>query len=242
MNEELDILAAEYALGTLPADERARFELELQSDPELREALRRWQARFAPLDEGLEEAPPASLWTAIERRTRPAQAVPATSTKTGAVLPGLDVAQLRRRIAFWRAGALGAGALATALAAFVIIDRVALAPGAAGGRYVAVVDADGEAPALIAAVDTRTGTIRIRSLAAEIPAGSSLELWHVAEGHEPRSLGLLQAGPEAQTIEDAAATGPVTGAIAVSVEPEGGSPSGAPTGPIVYSGELVALE
>jgi anti-sigma-K factor RskA len=107
---------------------------------------------------------------------------------------------------------------------------------------VAVVDTGGREPALIAEVDTTTGLIQVRSLAAEIPSGRSLELWHVAENHPPRSLGILQAGTEAQTIQDVASEGPVEGVIAVTVEPEGGSPSGAPTGPIVYSGRLIPVE
>ena len=122
-----------------------------------------------------------------------------------------------------------------------MIDRLSV-PEPAGGRYVAVVDAGGHRPALIAEVDTNTGQITVRSLAAETPAGRSLELWHVAEGQAPRSLGVLQAGADRQTIDDAIAAGPAGGLLAVSVEPPGGSPSGAPTGPIVYTGELVPME
>ena len=76
-----------------------------------------------------------------------------------------------------------------------------------GGRYVAVVDTGGHEPALIAEVDTTTGIIRVRSLTAETPAGRSLELWHVPEGQQPRSLGILKAGLDAQTIKDAAGAG-----------------------------------
>ena len=243
MNDELDIAAAEYVLGTLPADERASFAGRLADDPELREAVRRWQARFGPLDDGAAaETPPAGVWRAIERAAGSASAPSgATAVPRG---DGDNILYLRRRIARWRGAALVAGALAAGLAAFVVLDRLALDAGAPapGGRYVAVVDAGGREPALIAEVDTRTGLIRVRSIAAETPAGSSLELWHVAEGSAPRSLGLLAAGEAAQTIEDAVAAGPIGGVLAVSVEPEGGSPSGAPTGPVIYSGRLIPVE
>ncbi len=233
MSEELDIEAAEYVLGPLPADERARFAARLDRDPALREAVTAWQARLAPLDEtAAAETPRAEVWRRIER---------AISGGAEAASPG-NVVQLRRRIAIWRTAALAAGALAAGLAAFVVIDRAALQPPPEGGRYMAVVDSGGHEPALLAEVDTRTGLIRVLSLAAETPAGSSLELWHVAEGQPPRSLGLLQPGAEAQTIQDEAAAGPLAGIIAVSVEPEGGSPSGAPTGPVVYSGRLIPVE
>ena len=111
-----------------------------------------------------------------------------------------------------------------------------------GGRYVAVVNSDGAEPALIAEVDTKSGTIIVKSLTARAPTGKSLELWHVAEGRPPRSLGILKVGLNAQTIRDQVAAGPVNGVIAVTVEPEGGSPSGAPTGPVVYSGKLIPVE
>jgi anti-sigma-K factor RskA len=245
MNDELDIAAAEYVLGALPADERADFAMRLERDPELREAVRRWQARFAPLDAAVPpEAPPSALWQRIEAATGgDAPAVypdPApVRAETGAAS---NVVQFRRRLNFWRGATAAMGALAAGLAAVVVIDRFAAPPEPAGGRYVAVVDSGGHEPALIAEVDTTTGVIRVQSLAAETPAGSSLELWHVPEGQAPRSLGVLEAGAEAQTIRDAVAAGPVGGVLAVSVEPEGGSPTGAPTGPVIYTGRLIPVE
>jgi len=236
MNEELDIAAAEYVLGTLPAAERARFASRLAAEPELRDAVRFWGARFFPLDEAVPpEAPPLELWGAIERQTGARETAAAAAGAT-------DVVSLRRRLAFWRGAALAGGALAAGLAAFTLLDRAAVSDLPAAGRYVAVVDTGGREPALIAEVDTATGLIRVRSLAAETPEGRSLQLWHIAEGQGPRSLGVLQAGSEAQTIQDAPSAGPVDGLIAVSVEPPGGSPSGAPTGPVVYSGRLIAVE
>lgn len=235
MDDESDIAAAEYVLGTLSAEERAHLAARLESDPALQAAVRRWQARLAPLDQTAAAVePPASIWTAIERATGSAAAPSDTA------LPA-NVVRLQRRLAAWRGAAIAATALAAALAAIVVIDRNALPPAGTGGRYVAVVDSEGHEPALIAEVDITTGLIRVRSLAAETPSGKSLELWHIAEGQAPRSLGVLQAGSDAQTIRNVAA-GPVDGIIAVTVEPEGGSPSGGPTGPVVYQGRLIPIE
>ena len=235
MDDELDIAAAEYVLGTLPADERARFASRLPFDPDLRAAVARWQMHLSALDEAARpEVPPESVWRAIERATSAAIAPTANPEAS-------NVVQLRRRLALWRGAALVGGALAAGFAGLFVVDRLAV-PDTTGGRYVAVVDTGGREPAMIAEVDTRTGRIQVRSLAAEIPAGRSLELWHVAEGNPPRSLGILQAGAEAQTIQDVPAGGPVSGLIAATVEPPGGSPTGAPTGPIVYSGALVPMD
>jgi anti-sigma-K factor RskA len=66
--------------------------------------------------------------------------------------------------------------------------------------------------------------------------GRALELWAVPAQGAPRSLGLVQAAGATtllrpQLLRD-------TAAFAVSVEPAGGSPTGAPTGPIVSVGKL----
>jgi anti-sigma-K factor RskA len=237
-DEDLDNLAAEYVLGTLPAAERARLVERLSREPALREAVRRWQARLAPLLETAPaEAPPPSLWRAIERATHAGGAVPAGGPFADKAAND-NVAALRRKLALWRGAALAATALAVA-AVFDLAD-VLRPPPAPGSRYVAVVDTDGREPAMVAEVDTGSGTITVRSLAAEAPAGRSLELWHVAEGAAPVSLGVIEPGREAQTI--AAENAPAGGVLAVSVEPPGGSPSGAPTGPVVYTGRLIPVD
>ena len=236
MSEELDNDAAEYVLGTLPADERARFVERLRSDPALRKEVNRLQARLSPLDDlATPTTPRPEVWANIERQT-----FRTAAANVAAESAGSNVIALRRRLNIWRGSTFIAGALAAGLAAIVVLDRTAVEPVVGGGRYVAVVDSDGREPALIAEVDTAAGVIRVRSLKAETPQGKSLELWHVEEGKQPRSLGILQAGLGAQTIQETA--GPVNGLLAVSVEPEGGSPSGAPTGPIVYTGRLIPVE
>jgi anti-sigma-K factor RskA len=235
MNEELDIEAGEYVLGTLPADERAAFASRLETDPALQTAVRLWQERLALLDQSAPPVTPrAEVWRAIESAI--------TGMRVGATpADASNVVHLHRRLARWRGAALVAGALAAALAVIVVIDRVSL-PSGSGARYVAVVDSDGRVPALLAEIDTAAGVIRVRTLAAEAPPGKSLELWHVVDNTSPRSLGILQADPETQTIQRASSAGPVEGMLAVSVEPEGGSPTGAPTGPVVYTGRLIEIE
>ena len=236
MSEELDNDAAEYVLGTLPADERARFVERLRNDRNLRAEVSRLQARLSPLDNlAAPTTPRPEVWANIERLTL-RDAAPNVAAESD----GSNVVALRRRLNMWRGSTFITGALAAGLAAIVVLDRTAVEPVVEGGRYVAVVDSDGHEPALIAEVDTASGIIRVRSLKAETPQGKSLELWHVEEGKQPRSLGVLKAGLDAQSIKDTA--GPVNGLLAVSVEPEGGSPSGAPTGPIVYTGRLIPVE
>lgn len=233
MNEEDDIAAAEYVLGTLPGPEREAFARRLEGEAGLRDAVAQWEARFHPLTDAIsEQQPPSAVFPAIVR-----------TIGRGAINVGSDnVVELGRRVNRWRAASAALGLLAAGLAGIVILDHRSLPPKQEDTHYVAVVDSGGRDPALIAEVDTASGTITIRRLTAEVPSGRSLELWHIPEGENPRSLGILEAGSPTQTIHDALARGPVDGLIAVTIEPEGGSPTGTATGPVVYTGRLIPIE
>ena len=220
-----EMRAAEYVLGTLDARERADVEREAAADPAAARRVRAWEDRLAPLMGGVPAVVPpprvrAALLRAIPDRAGPDQ-----------------LAVLRRRVRRWQAAAGAAGLLAAGLALFV-----ALAPGPRDGagrgeqRYLAVVQGGGALPALIVRVDLRAGTAQVRPVGAEAPAGRSLELWYVGASG-PRTIGLVGAAPSRITLPQGASG---DGVIAVSVEPQGGSPSGQPTGPVVYTGKLIA--
>jgi anti-sigma-K factor RskA len=230
MNGDLENLAAEYVLGTLDAAERAEFERRLVGESAARQAVARWQERLAPLAEHIEPiAPPASVWSGIEA------GLPSRSDNVVSFDPA--VANMRRNVRFWRGATAAAAALAAGLA-FFVIDRELFAPAPQGKSYVAVVNRGGEAPALIIRVDTASRTVYVRPLAAEAPPDRSLELWYINAGQAPKSLGLVKNAPVRFAFPADPAANKVT--LAVTSEPPGGSPTGAPTGPIVYSGELFA--
>lgn len=230
--EDLHATAGEYVLGTLSAAERAEVERALPADPILRAAVEEWERRLAPLVSLVPEvAPGAHVWAGIERRLGAASAnVVSMPDRSG-------VERLRRSVRLWQAATAAAGALAAGLALFIAAGP---RPPAPEPEYVAVVNRGGDLPALIVRVDTREGVVRVRSVAAEAPPDRSLELWVIAGSAAPRSLGLVQQAGGPLSIP-AEARGPaLEGAtLAVSVEPRGGSPTGAPTGPVVYSGRLI---
>ena len=103
--------------------------------------------------------------------------------------------------------------------------------------YVAVVNRGGEQPALVIRVDLASGNVYVRPLAAEAPAGKSLELWYIGAGKAPKSMGVV--GDDAIKMPLPAGLALEKASFAVTVEPKGGSPTGDPTGPVVYSGQLI---
>jgi anti-sigma-K factor RskA len=175
-----------------------------------------------------------------------------------------DVIALTRRARRWRGLALGCGAIAAALAALIVVSQVkpGLIPGGfhvpqlvaqspsppslpaapPGGRLIAVLQQDPSAPAFLLTVDPAAQTMTVRTVTAKAEANHSFELWLVGPREaRPLSLGLI-GGSEYTQLPlpagfDAAAMRAAT--YAVSFEPAGGSKTGAPTGPILFTGKLV---
>jgi anti-sigma-K factor RskA len=227
-DDDSDALAGEYVLGTLADDERRAAEARLAADPDFRQAVARWEARLQPLANGAGELP---VSPELRARLLAGVAADAVSVETGG-----NVVALHRSLRRWRVATILAGAVAAALAAVVVTGQIQPAPQT---EFVAVLTAGGESPAFVATVDTAAGTISVRRVAAAPPPGKSYELWSIAPGSAPRSLGLVEAASISQPLPIVPAGDVI---LAVTLEPAGGSPTGAPSGAPVFSGTLVATE
>ena len=226
--EDIDALAAEYALGTLPAAERASVALRARMEPTLAAAIECWERRLSPLSETIAAREvPADLWAKIEDRIE---------AQSG----GTNVVGIERRLRRWKAATFAASAIAASLLAFVGVRE--FAQPAADKTLVAVLQKDPQSPAFLVSVDLERRQMTIRAVAAKPEPGKSYELWLVHDQLKtPRSLGLVGAQPitvgptlaayAPNVIEDAT--------LAVSLEPPGGSPTGAPTGPVLWTGKLL---
>ncbi|KTT75491.1 anti-sigma factor [Sphingomonas endophytica] len=228
-------LAAELVLGLLDDAEQAAARARMLSDRAFAAEVAHWQAWLMPLAHGWpEEAPPPAL----EPRIMAAIDTP---------LPGAT------RRGWARAAGLAAVALAAAIVALVAgpfhTSAPAPAPAPAVGERPALLAAlavtDGQQAegrgALAVAIEPEAGVVRV-SPGAGVPARRSAELWAIAEGRAPVSLGLLAADGTSRVTVPAAARALLRSGVtlAVSVEPEGGSPTGAPTGPVVAAGVIAA--
>lgn len=109
-------------------------------------------------------------------------------------------------------------------------------------QFVAVLQQNAAAPAFILTVDTATKNFTVRRVGATLEAGKSYELWLVSDKlQRPRSLGVI-GGSDFTIRPSLSAYDNDTinrATYAVTIEPEGGSPTGVATGPIVYTGKLV---
>ena len=227
-----DVEALDYVLGTGTREERRLFERDMAVDAGLAAATRAWEERLAPLAGAVEPVQPSPGLSELLDRAVHARSAP--NVRSFAVPP--EILHLRQSRRMWRAATAGVSAMAAALFLAVLLDRPVSGEFPQG--LVAVVNRAGDLPALIVRVDQRSGTVQIRSVSADTPPAHSLELWSIAAGGRPRSLGLVGGGVTRVSLPVGRALDADT-TLAVSGEPTGGSPLGSPTGPVVYSGKLV---
>ena len=223
-----DKLAAEYVLGTLRGRARARFESLLRYDPSLRRTVAEWEAGITPLAAAASEiAPPARVWQAISRRI------------AGTARAGVG-------LAFWRGLAVASTAFALVLAAFIGMAPRPEPPLA----MVAVMNDDRGQPALVVSWPPmkamRDPHLRIKVVQEHptMASGTAWEMWMLPGGTAaPVSMGLISIDRDQVMRVAPALAGRMGNAwgIAMSVEPAGGSPTGAPTGPVIFKGQCVKI-
>lgn len=222
-----DVLAAEYVLGVLPPDERQAVAGRIDREPGFARLVEGWALHFSPLNAGYDEvAPPASVKAALDSRLF---GRPAASPASGGFFSSL---------AFWRG--LSAAAVA-ALLLMVALPFMTPAPVELPvERLVAsLASADSDVSYLVV-YDSRSGDVALSHVSGERIPDRDLELWVIQGDNAPASLGVIPAGGSVHLPVSAERRERIgAGALfAISVEPSGGSPTGAPTGPVVAAGGL----
>jgi anti-sigma-K factor RskA len=226
----LEALAAEHALGVLSAAERRQAEWRMAWDRSFAASVAAWRERLGPLADELEPvAPPERVWAAVAR-----------------ALPANDNTALRS-VRFWRtatAASLTLAAASVALAVFVA-NRPPLVIQPPPGQLLnasLTSPAGGTIPLFVAAYDPARKALIVTSLVQPGADPAHVhELWVIPSDGKPRPLGFIEPGktkamPMPQSLLPSLAAG---SAIAVSVEPPGGSPKvDAPSGPIAAVGKL----
>jgi anti-sigma-K factor RskA len=250
-----DLLAGEYVLGVLDAEQRREALARIERDPGFARLVSDWERRLAPLAAEYGEAEvPAHVWPRIRTRLGWA-AVDGGRAQTGSVWQSAG---------FWR--------LATGLAAAAAIAALAIGPlGLFRGeepvgpgpvvveptppptppvedpdapKPVSTLTRDDGSPGWLASVDPAEGTVLMVPVPTSADAqGREPELWLIPPGEKPRSLGIVSIDrSHTVKVPDTLRYGLAKGAIlAITLEPKGGAPQGVATGPIVAKGDVVIL-
>ena len=205
-----DTLAAEYVLGVLDLPERLQAEARINTDDTFAKRVTAWENRLSGLNAGFGDSPAPNLLPQIEARLFPAKARP------------------KRALLGWLSGAMAAVVIAGA--AYLVLQ-----PPSPSGVVVAEL---GTTEGGLAYEARHTGSqLQVTRTAGTAPSSAQEhELWLIAPGAAPVSLGLLREG----TLSVDYPRPPAGWVLAVSVEPSGGSPTGAPTGPVILTAEINA--
>lgn len=232
-------LAGEYALGLLTGEDLRRAQELEREDEGFRREVARWQWRLSPvLEETKPVQPPAAVWQNVERLMA-----------RGRLEDDRSVIKLRLQMRRWRAVAGGMTAMAASLALVLLAPmfkpqeprRAATQASIGAAPLVAMLGAPSEGTKVVASWNPAAHQL-VLAVPGELKSdpAHSHELWVIPRGGKPRSLGTMPKSRQmhmelAQALARLLEQGAT---IAISVEPRGGSPSGAPTGPVVAAGAL----
>lgn len=234
-----DIMAGEYVLGVLEGEDRAAAERRFETDPHFVAEVAAWERRLAPLIESLgDEQPSPAVWRRIVADLALAE-------------PGARRSPVRRvwnSLPVWRG--LTAASAAVAAAAVVVVlnpaETAPVTPPAApqpGPMAVALLKPEAGPAVFVVTLDPENHRMIITPVTPVGTPRHSPELWLLPkDGAAPVSLGLLDTGRALVLPTGKMGTADeLSAALAVSLEPLGGSPTGLPTGPVVAQGQLSAL-
>ena len=238
MTDDRDFLAAEFALGLLEGDERAQTLRRVIREPDFAREVERWRTEFADLYD---------VWPEVDAGPEMAGRIAQIGGAVADVpVPANDTAPARRASPWAKIAAVGS--LIAACLLLAVLLRPAPEPVVIAQRIPVAVDRvpatllvatlKNDAKLVPAVFDPGSGTFRV----AAPPSVSSTkvaELWVIGEDGVPFALGLLEQQNQRLTLTTEARAKLAPGAtLAISIEPTGGSTTGAPTGPVVATGVL----
>lgn len=229
--ERDELIAAEYVLGVLPAQERQEAARRILSDQAFARLVEAWEERLGPLAESYPSIePPANAKSLIDK---------ALFGNTKAV-SAPAVAGFWNSLWLWRGLAAASLALALMVGALFLAQPPAEAP---VSRLLATLTHDETDISLVAFYDEVAGQLILSRLSGQQPDDADFELWVIEGDRLPISLGVVDDEPDTRIdlISDLQALVQAGSLLAVSVEPPGGSPTGQPTGPVVAFGELRSI-
>ena len=236
---DIDALAAEYALGSLPAAERLAVTQRLGDDQGLARAVADWQGRLAPLSlhEPGAAPPPQSLERVLARIAH--EAIAGQGTERVVIL---------RRAKTWRwaTASLAAASIALAIALGTLVATQPRTTGAlvavlAKGDNSAADEPTGStAPVFLVTIDTDAAVLTVRQTAGRRPAAErSYALWLDASGGASMTfIGLLSKADTTSSFRLPPTASRDWVGVALTISLEGGVIGPAPAGAILSQGKI----
>ncbi len=222
------LTAAEYVLGVLGADDRKAAQQRLAHDQAFAAEVAFWEERLGVFaDVVVPVAPPDRAWSRIARALRLPD-------------PSKPQESLWQSLVFWRSFALGSAALAVIAIGALTFIEITPAP---RNPLLATLGTSAGQPTFVAAVSAGGTSMTVVPAALLTQDPRAMELWLIPAGDKPHSLGLISPGQPVRINVPRELTARLTpdAALAVSMEPPGGSPTGQPTGPVIATGKLASL-
>ena len=219
-------LAGEYVLGVLEGEAKAAVERRVASDADFAREVESWRSRFVAFDDTTEaQAAGDALWRNIE------SGVSDTTTREPAS-PSLWSR-------FWNnLPALRAAALGTSFATLLLAVGLSFALRAAYQQPVMIaVLVDGNRTGAVVQTFADGRVVLLPLTEINVPAGRAIEVWTLPSRERgPVSVGLMnQARSMTLSLKDLPAPKPDQ-LFELTLEPATGSPTGRPTGPILFKG------
>jgi anti-sigma-K factor RskA len=230
--EQAEELLGAYALDALPVDEMAAVRAHLSSCAEHAAKAHELRAVALTLADATDPiAPPAALRSSIAAAVAAETATPSRPATTPASLAA------RRERKRWFAPSPTWGAIAAVLVIAVIglaAWNIALRSDSSSPEVFAVRALEQDSGAVGGyAVMFDDGTMAVYGSALpRLDVSQQYQLWSLSEDGEPTSLGLMDYNDAGTAVANVALDLANTAAVAITIEPAGGSEQ--PSGPPVY--------
>jgi anti-sigma-K factor RskA len=223
----VELLAAEYVLGTLKGRARQRFEKLLQAHPALRQRVQSWELRLNQLASFTPPiAPAGNTWDVLQQR----------------LFPPKPRQSRFQQLAFWRNLSLGSGLLAGILAVLLLlVPALQEVPG-----YIVIINnTQSQQPVWMISTSADMTHFYVKNI-TPINAAKDIRcmLWLQPRGSQHfYSLGVLPDEGNAMTLPvDEAIRPMLPGQLLVTVEEANGPMPAKPTRPPQYEGKWMPLE
>ncbi|MCC4611408.1 anti-sigma factor [Xanthomonas campestris pv. esculenti] len=260
-----DVLAGEYVLGLLSAEERLAAEQRIATDGQFAQAVLQWQAHLAPLLEEIAAVtPPDQVWAQVRRSLgfdTPLRAVPSATP----AMTTTPFAPLWNNVRFWRWASAGGVATAAVCVLALLTLRAPQAPvpppasgpvvqtpvtppavtppPATGIAMTSTLATEDGRPGYVALMDADKHTITVTPLDRTATADKVPELWLITPDGKAHSMGTFddQRARRAQIPDQLMPMLSNEAILAVTLEPPGGAPGGVATGTVVAKGGISTL-